>query len=489
MAQNGDNDNTRDTASATGSVGAASINAGGHNVQESASAKAGPGPAAVGSGHRPALNDWKFPSTPRVATPAPLEHQTNQLDGSSSPATSHLQQFHQQQPSDYFNQPTSSYALTPQQQLQQQQLHQQLQFQHQSHSTNISQLRDGSQTPRSPYSFMGSSDGLLIEQQAYSAQDSSIHLQNGVQVRGPQRSTHSHSQSQDSVGGSIDYPSMLHHPTYQYQPQNDVAQSRHVPLPDPSLLQQPQGLTASPHQMQTPSEFALKMLFTQFVKMAEAKLNAMVHLPLQDTEPDMLSPLKQGVDPKFDKLLESLGSVARHRPKPVIDCVMLWRKGKIESSEDSSMKSSSGEWSVNFKFRDPKTVIKERKTVVSLFIMSRSLIEIVRQVQKDTLPDELGFLLEETIFSQLENMDPEFIQRSSNRTANMNVLVELMGSLSNVRFATVSDRFIAKLEKYKTGVPVKDKDRDMSMEMLIRGMRYLNLKASNCKFREKYYVE
>lgn len=59
----------------------------------------------------------------------------------------------------------------------------------------------------------------------------------------------------------------------------------------------------------------------------------------------------------------------------------------------------------------------------------------------------------------------------------MNALVELMGSLSNVRFATVSDRFIAELEKYKTGVPVKDKDRELRMEMLIRGMRYLNLKV------------
>ncbi|KAG0093877.1 Cell morphogenesis protein PAG1 [Podila epicladia] len=218
------------------------------------------------------------------------------------------------------------------------------------------------------------------------------------------------------------------------------------------------------------------MLFTQFVKMAETKLNTAIHLPLQDSEPDILSPLKQGADPKFDKLLASLGSVARHRPKPVIDCVMLWRKGKIESSDDATIKSASGEWSVNFKFRDPKAVIKERKSVVSLFIMSRSLIEIVSQVQKDTLPDELGFRLEETVFSQLENVDPEFIQRSANRTANMNALVELMGSLSNVRFATVSDRFIAELEKYKTGVPVKDKDRELRMEMLIRGMRYLNLK-------------
>lgn len=71
----------------------------------------------------------------------------------------------------------------------------------------------------------------------------------------------------------------------------------------------------------------------------------------------------------------------------------------------------------------------------------------------------------------------EFVQRSANRTANMNASVELLGSLSNVRFATVSDRFIAELEKYKTGAPVKDKEVELRMEMLIRGMRYLNLKV------------
>jgi len=62
----------------------------------------------------------------------------------------------------------------------------------------------------------------------------------------------------------------------------------------------------------------------------------------------------------------------------------------------------------------------------------------------------------------------------------MNALVELMGSLSNVRFATVSDRFIAELEKYNTGAPVKDKEVELRMEMLIRGMRYLNLKVLTC---------
>ncbi|ORZ22813.1 cell morphogenesis N-terminal-domain-containing protein [Lobosporangium transversale] len=540
MAQNADHDMTRDPSNVPpvasprpGAVGtfaattSTSASGGAYDnsssITSNSSNNKGPGHIAVGPGYRPALNDWKFPMSSRVATPAAIEHYQDTTTTTAavatvttvassttaatlSPAIAQLQQFphqhqqqsypypshpqhHQQQP-DYFNYPMPSYSLTSQQELHQQ-LHYQQHQQPISYSTsNASQFRDGSQTPKSPYSFIGSSDGIFAENQFSQQLDSYSQLQQ-------QHTHHNHNQSQDSVGAtSIDplqtqqqhqqqHPGTSHHhphPSYLYQlQQHDAAQPGHIPIPvpDPELPQeQTQGpvATLSPHQLQTPSEFALKMLFTQFVKMAEAKLNAMVHLPLQDTEPDILSPLKHGVDPKFDKLLESLGSIAQHRPKPVIDCVMLWRKGKIESSDDPSIKSTSGEWSVNFKFRDPKTVIKERKSVVSLFIMSRSLIEIVRQVQKDSLPDELGSRLEETIFSQLENVDPEFIQRSSNRMANMNVLVELMGSLSNVRFATVSDRFIAELEKYKTGVPVKDKEREQRMEMLIRGMRYLNLK-------------
>ncbi|KAF9196952.1 Cell morphoproteinsis protein PAG1 [Haplosporangium sp. Z 11] len=485
MAHNGDRDMNRDITSNAAATG-------GGSTKESSIASTGTGTAAVGKGHRPALNEWKFPSTPRVATPAPLDLQhSNQQDGlgASSPGFSQLPQFQQQQQQqamDYFNQPTSSYTMSTQQQLQQQQLHQyQLQHPAQSFNAAMGQFRDGPHTPRSPFSQTEFADSAISDQQPGPLQDTHAQIQ-GVQ-RSSQSQTkthsqnhgHSHSQSQDSIGASIDHSGMLHNlPAYQYQLlQHDIAQPGHTLEQNPAPTQHQQhGLALTPHQLQTPSEFALKMLFTQFVKMAEAKLNAMVHLPLQDTEPDMLSPLKQGVDPKFDKLLASLGSIARHRPKPVIDCVMLWRKGKIESADDPMIKSASVDWSVNFKFRDPKTVAKERKSVVSLFIMARSLIEIVSQVQKDTLPDELGFRLEETVFSQLENVDPEFIQRSSNRTANMNALVELMGSLSNVRFATVSDRFIAELEKYKTGVPVKDKDRELRMEMLIRGMRYLNLK-------------
>lgn len=39
-----------------------------------------------------------------------------------------------------------------------------------------------------------------------------------------------------------------------------------------------------------------------------------------------------GVDPAFDKLIGSLGSIAKSKPKPVIDSVMFWRKSKSDAA-------------------------------------------------------------------------------------------------------------------------------------------------------------
>jgi len=272
-----------------------------------ASAGPAPGPAAIGAGHRPALNDWKFPATPRVSTPVPADlHMSGQFEGQphqlhqhiaapSSPAPLQPHQFQQQQqqqqqqhqhqqqqqqqqqPLDYFNHPVSSYAMQAQQQRFQQQQQQQSSFM--SHGD---QHRDGTNTPRSPYSVIGSVDGGVATDPFSGPlhDSSSIHnLQSAAQQsQSVQGSTHSHSQSQESV----DRQGLLQHlPTYQYQLQHDIAQPGHTPIPPAPSMAPPQPLSSPlPHQLQTPSEFALKMLFTQFVKMAEAKLNAMVHLPL-----------------------------------------------------------------------------------------------------------------------------------------------------------------------------------------------------------------
>lgn len=39
-----------------------------------------------------------------------------------------------------------------------------------------------------------------------------------------------------------------------------------------------------------------------------------------------------GVDPNFDQLIAALGHIARHKPKPLIDTIMLWRKAKSEEA-------------------------------------------------------------------------------------------------------------------------------------------------------------
>ncbi len=293
------------TGTGTG-IGGAYADGNTHDTTERASK--GPGPAAVGRGHRPALNDWKFPSTPRVATPAPYEPQLIQSD--ARPSSPSIGTSHQQPVMDYFTHPVSMTAqqqLQPQQQLQLQLQQQQQQQVTQSYASSSGPFRDGSQTPKSPYSFSEAMDSIPTEDASVQHQAHGIrrnthsqnHSQSQSQIQGQshnhtqshsqthsQSYSHSHSQSQDSVGVSVEqHPGILHNlPAYQHQMLHDAAQPGHSTVPSGTHLlvhqQQQLGMPLMPHQLQTPSEFALKMLFTQFVKMAEAKLNAMVHLPL-----------------------------------------------------------------------------------------------------------------------------------------------------------------------------------------------------------------
>jgi hypothetical protein len=45
-----------------------------------------------------------------------------------------------------------------------------------------------------------------------------------------------------------------------------------------------------------------------------------------------------GVDPSFDQLISALGHIARTKPKPLIDTIMLWRKAKSEDANQHRIK-------------------------------------------------------------------------------------------------------------------------------------------------------
>jgi hypothetical protein len=45
-----------------------------------------------------------------------------------------------------------------------------------------------------------------------------------------------------------------------------------------------------------------------------------------------------GIDPSFDQLISALGHIARHKPKPLIDTIMLWRKQRSEEAAGHRIK-------------------------------------------------------------------------------------------------------------------------------------------------------
>ena len=65
----------------------------------------------------------------------------------------------------------------------------------------------------------------------------------------------------------------------------------------------------------------------KFVGQADNKINqAIMKLGESDTPvEDVCGP---GTDSKFDQLISALGHIARQKPKPLIDTIMLWRKAK-----------------------------------------------------------------------------------------------------------------------------------------------------------------
>lgn len=309
---------------------------------------------------------------------------------------------------------------------------------------------------------------------------------------------------------------------------------------------------AAATEPKNPAEYTLHIVFTQFVRHAERKLNFCLEYPLLH-EPPIIELLAEGVDPQFDNIVASLGYIAKRKPKPVIDSVMFWRKSKSEvaamaaaevervvslshsrssgdpvRAPDSSLVNSPSQvlpkagWkgkrslslmrtkslskfahrrnnsaaasldTVNTSIQaenSPSTGQKgyyeeqvtlaretaiqaERKSLASIYILCRVLIEVVKQTSYETMGEDLGGKLEEIVYTQLKTTDPVSASESFVRLANWNLFAELLGFISEKSFLTVSDRFIADLEKVPPNVKHEEEPH---LHLLIHGMRYLKL--------------
>ncbi|KAJ2158674.1 Cell morphogenesis protein PAG1 [Coemansia sp. RSA 552] len=206
-------------------------------------------------------------------------------------------------------------------------------------------------------------------------------------------------------------------------------------------------------------QYAIRALYEEFRDRAAAKIDTVVGLRL-DREPDLSAYLAAGVDAPFDRTLERLGRLARRRARVIIELLLVWRKATIDAD-------SEGEGGLGALSRAGH-IVRERRSLVSVYILCRALGAVVEQLDSAHLDGDLGERLEELVFGQVKQVNPSTLRRSRNRREIQDLYAQLIGQISRIRFSSMSDRFIAELER----TPV-----DERVVVLLHNMRFIQLRV------------
>ena len=248
------------------------------------------------------------------------------------------------------------------------------------------------------------------------------------------------------------------------------------------------------------SEYALHILFTNFVRIVEDMFTKIMAQPIE-MEPDIAAYFGPGVEPAFDKVLTSLGHIASHKPTPVINTVMYWRahKAKADGGQDGTtngrnfpstpanvppgaaaainagtivsppplsafpptltMPSSSIPPSLIRRQTEPvlntvqgsdtagyipqraafaQAILRDRQQRCAIYILCRALIEVIKHTTAEALTEDVASRIEPIVFRELINQDPENYRGASGKSANWNIFAELLGCFSNIRCAYFS---------------------------------------------------
>ncbi|KAJ5982970.1 hypothetical protein N7481_005069 [Penicillium waksmanii] len=261
-----------------------------------------------------------------------------------------------------------------------------------------------------------------------------------------------------------------------------------------------------------------------FVGQADSKINQAI-LKLGESEAPVEEVCGPGADSDFDQLISALGHIARQKPKPLIDTIMLWRKAKGDAAitarqmtnepvcegpptsrkvyanctqpkpivtengvlmrrntEPTQTPTESGAPAdrspqTPFISRHDDVVLVERRATVSVYLVCRVLIEIFNQSSLASITLDMADRLEDIVFGQIKTVDPEQISASPLRMANWRIYGQLLGIMSEANFTSVANRFLAELEKLQKDEAARGptRDGDAKAELLILGMRYLRL--------------
>ncbi|KAH6635292.1 cell morphogenesis N-terminal-domain-containing protein [Chaetomium sp. MPI-SDFR-AT-0129] len=264
-------------------------------------------------------------------------------------------------------------------------------------------------------------------------------------------------------------------------------------------------------EQKTVGEYALHVLFTSFIAQAEDKLNACITVPFEP-EPQVELICGPGVDPGFDQLIVALGHIAKQKPKPLIDSMMLWRKSKSDAANEARTQlqqsriypppgplqrrntepnqpgvpggppDSSGGGQMSLVAKQEYVAQAERRSTVSIYVLCRVLLEVMAQSTLASITPEMEDKLENIIFGQLKISETEQLMISPLKLSNWNLFAQLMGVMSELSFTTVTDRFIADLERssqeFHAKGPTSSRDLENKMELVLGGMKHLRIKTA-----------
>ncbi|KAM3712941.1 hypothetical protein ACB098_01G219600 [Castanea mollissima] len=161
-------------------------------------------------------------------------------------------------------------------------------------------------------------------------------------------------------------------------------------------------------------------------------------------------------DPAYEQVLDSLAMIARHTPVPLLEALLKWR-------ESESPKGAN----------DASTF--QRKLGVECIFCS-ACIRFVECCPQEGLTEKLWSGLENFVFDWLINADRvvsqvEYPSLVDLRGLLLDLVAQLLGALSRIRFSSVTERFFMELNTRRIDTSVA---RSETLS-IINGMRYLKL--------------
>ncbi|KAF8674997.1 Cell morphogenesis N-terminal [Rhizoctonia solani] len=290
--------------------------------------------------------------------------------------------------------------------------------------------------------------------------------------------------------------------------------NQNVPIPRP-----PRRAT-TPHENddatpdpKTPAEYALHAVFIRFVTEVEQKTSAFLKEPLH-SEPLLSTILGPGADRQFDSTLDSLAHIALKHTRLVIDALARWRRtqrliptsaqirvhtqrhqlghGPTHSDTPSATNLSTTLGALNpgglpqsgsgygyvYSQSEVTKVLAERMELMTVYVLSRALLVVLASVSelgKDVLGEGMGASLEENSFEPVRNPDLKRLALSGNHRANAELYASLLGQIANIRFQSVTDRYLRELEPVAAGQVLRD--HDARYEHIVEGLKHIRIKV------------